>query len=258
MKSIHHILTATLVFPCALLAQEMQPVQPPSPSALVSGGHGSGQGFRPKSSPILLQHLAPREFGASGTFSAWMALDDPSSASGAVFSAGTPAEGWILMQIDEGKLNLLIQKGEKPFQKAGECYVNLSIPISDWSSDSWHHVAVVWDAQGPNESRVATFIDGKLMENRSTLTLAPSWGPAKITIGANGARANNPKLEGVFDDVAVYGYPLDEKGVAELFKGNPTGAALYLDFEQGYQAIDRRGGADDAAARAASRAKWAQ
>ena len=258
MKTIHTTLVATLSVTCALLAQEVPPVQSSSPNALVSNGRGGGQGFQPKASNNMLQHLAPQEFGASGTFAAWIQLDDPSMTSGAVFSAGIPAEGWILLQIDAGKLNFLIQKGEKPFQNAGECYVNLSVPISDWSPGSWHHVVAVWDAQGPNESLAGLFIDGESVEERTTTSLTPAWGPEKITIGANGAQAKSPKLEGVFDEIAVFGYPLDADSVAELVKGEATGATLYLDFEQGFQAVDRRSGADDVAARAAARAKRAQ
>jgi hypothetical protein len=258
MKSIHTTLTAILVVPCALLAQDIPPAQAPAANALVAGGRSGSPAFQPDAVSAMLQHSAPPEFGASGTFSAWVRLDNPATVSGAVFSAGSPATGWILLQADAGKLTFLIQKGEKPFQAAGECYVNLSVPISDWKPESWHHIVAVWDAQGPSESLVGLFIDGKSVEDRATTTLAPAWGPEKITIGANGAQANTPRLAGLLDDVNVFAYPLDAEAIALLAKGETKGAALHLDFDKGFEAEDCRGGVDDGAARAAARAKRAK
>jgi hypothetical protein len=256
-----NLLNSMIILPLALfggslLASTLVPAEIPAPSAGDAAGYEASSGFRPADGRPALQYPAPPQFGAHGTFSAWVNLDDPMSASGPLFSAGTPDDGWLLLQVDEGKLTLLIQRGVKPFGGDGECYINMSAPIDSWTPGSWHHVAAVWDYRGPGQSLVALFIDGEIVEERETATLAAEWGPDMLHIGSSSASAATPRVPGTLDAVAVFPFAVTPEQVTGLLSSEADGAALYLDFESGTDARDLRGSVDDAAARAESRAKW--
>jgi len=164
-------LSAILLTPIGLQAASV-PAEAPAPEIGNVVGHNDGLGFRPGESKLSLRFPAPEQFGAHGTFSTWINLDDPSSAAGAILSAGTPDSGWILLQVADGQLTFVLQRGVKPFAGADECYVNVSVPIDTWDPGSWHHVAVAWDARGPGQSLVALSINGEVVEERHTANLA--------------------------------------------------------------------------------------
>lgn len=241
-----------------LHASSIIPAESPTPVTGAGGGHDGSSGFRPADSPQTLRYPAPELFGAHGTFSAWVNLDDPASASGTIFSAGTPDTGWLFLQIADGKLSFLLQRGVKPYSGEGECYLNASTPIDGWAPDSWHHITVVWDARGPGQSLAALFIDGQIVEERNTVSLAEGWGPEVLFIGSSSANAASPRIAGSLDKVAIFPFALPPDQVTQMFAGEPAGASLFIDFESGFDAVDLRSSPDDAAARAASRAQWAQ
>jgi hypothetical protein len=256
-----NLLTSIIAVPLAfcgssLVASTIVPAEIPAPPAGDVTGHDGSIGFRPMDGKPALQYPAPLQFGAHGTFSAWVNLDDPMTAAGPLFSAGTPEGGWLLLQVNEGKLTLLIQRGVKPFGGDGECYINMSAPIDTWTPDSWHHVAAVWDYRGPGQSLVALFVDGEIVEERETATLVADWGPEMLQIGSSSASAAAPRVPGVLDGVAVFPFAVTPEQVKGLLSSAAEGAAIFLDFESGMDARDLRGGVDDAAARAESRAKW--
>jgi hypothetical protein len=256
-----NLLTSIIAVPLAfcggsLLASMIVPAEIPAPPAGDVAGHDGSIGFRPMDGKPALQYPAPPQFGAHGTFSVWVNLDDPMSASGPLFSAGTPEDGWLLLQVSEGKLTLLIQRGVKPFGGDGECYINMSAPIDAWTPDSWHHVAAVWDYRGPAQSLVALFVDGEIVEERETATMAPDWGPEMLQIGSSSASVATPRVAGVLDGAAVFPFAVTPEQVKGLLSSEAPGAAIFVDFESGMDARDLRGGVEDAAARAESRAKW--
>lgn len=259
---MNKVIATTIFVPFVLLFGSIADAQPvtsahaPAPRPEAGIGLKGSSGFRPSDSPTTLRLPAPDQFGAHGTFSTWISLDDPASASSTVFSGGTPGEGWILLQIDNQALTLLIQRGERPFSGDGECYINVSVPIDSWAASEWHHLAVSWDYQGPDQSLVVLFVDGEIVEERMTATLAADWGPETIHIGSNSANAAAPGLEGVLDNVAVFPYAVTPGQVEKLLSSDVEGAALFLDFEAGTDASDLRNTVDDAAARATARAQW--
>lgn len=240
----------------SLSAQSIVSPEKPIPTGFASTGHSDERGFSPRLSKYPLRYPAPENYGSSGAFAAWIQVDDSSAADGTIFSAGNPKDGWILLQVSEGKLIFLIQKGEKPFQADGECYVSVSTPISSWDAGSWHHVAVAWDAKGPNQSLVALWIDGESVEERQNATLSASWGPSTLFIGANSASAAAPKMAGTIDEVSVFAYAPTNEDILGLAKGDARGASLFVDFQNDADAMDLRAGKDDSAARAEARAKW--
>lgn len=258
MKNLlNSLIAGSLAFGGGLLvAAPVVPAEIPAPPAGDVVGHEASAGFRPVDGKPALQYPAPSQFGAHGTFSAWVNLDDPMSAAGPLFSAGTPEDGWLLLQVEQGQLTLLIKRGVKPYGGDGECYINMSAPIDSWMPDSWHHVTAVWDYRGPGQSLVALFVDGEIVEERETATLAAEWGPDMLQIGANSANAVTPRVAGVLDGVAVFPFAATPGQVTGLMSSDAAGAALFVDFESGADARDLRGGVDDAAARAESRAKW--
>jgi hypothetical protein len=257
MKNLLPYLVVPLVFSCgSVTASPVVPAEIPAPPVEDAAGHEGSAGFRPAEGQPALQYPAPAQFGAHGTFSAWVNLEDPVSASGPLFSAGSPEDGWLLLQVDQGKLTLLIQRGVKPFGGEGECYVNVSAPVDAWTPGSWHHVVAVWDYRGPAQSLVALFVDGDIVEENETATLAAEWGPDMLHLGSNSASAAGSRINGMLDGVAVFPFAVTPAQVTGLLSSEAEGAALYLDFESGTDARDLRGSADDAAARAESRANW--
>lgn len=250
--------SAVMLTILGLNAASVVPAESPVPSVETSEGHTNSAGFRPLGNMPPLRYPAPENFGSYGTFSAWVRLDEPVTANGALFSAGSPDAGWILFQASGAKLSFLIQRGTKPFAGEGECYLNLSAPIDGWTPGSWHHVTVAWDARGQGQSLAALFIDGQMVEERNTASLAENWGPSTLFIGANSANASAPRIAGSLDQVAVFPYAVPPGQIAALLDGNATGASLFVDFEYGPDAKDLRPSSDDAAARAESRAQWAR
>jgi len=259
MKLIHSIASSAMILTIInLAAASSVPAEVPVPQTGTGTGHGDGSGFRPAESKPSLRYRAPSQFGSHGTFAAWINLDDPSTASGAIVSAGTPDTGWMLLQIAEGKLTFLLQRGVKPFVGEDECYLNISTPIDTWAPGSWHHVAVAWDARGPGQSLAALFIDGQMAEERNTASLAQGWGPEMLFIGSSSASAAGPRIAGTLDNVAVFPFAVPPDQMNAVLDGDLTGAALFADFETDSDAKDLRLSPDDAAARAESRAKWSR
>lgn len=258
MKLFPIIASTFVVVTASLHAGQVVPAEAPVPKVGSGAGQGNGSGYRPGDSAPSLCYPAPDQFGAHGTFSAWVNLDDPASAAGSLFSAGTPGTGWLLLQIAGGKLSFLLQRGTKPFVGEGECYLNLSTPTDTWAPNSWHHIAVVWDARGPSQSLAALFIDGQMVEERNTVSLAEGWGPEVLFVGSSSANASAPRIAGSIDQIAIFPFAVPPGQVASVMSGDAAGAALFMDFESGSDAEDLRLSSDDAAARAESRAKWAR
>ncbi|CAN5655283.1 hypothetical protein BH09VER1_BH09VER1_55700 [soil metagenome] len=259
MKVIHSIaLLAIILTSLDLLAASPIPAEKPAPQTGNGDGHGNGSSFRPADSNLSLRYPAPAQFGSYGTISAWINLDDPASASGAILSAGSPDAGWVLLQVAGKKLSFLLQRGVKPYVGDGECYLNLSTPIDSWAPGSWHHIAAAWDARGPSQSLAAIFIDGQLVEERNTVSLAEGWGPEILFVGSSSANASAPRIAGTIDDVAIFPFAVPPDQMPAVMGGNAAGAALYSNFESGSDAEDLRPTSDDAAARAESRAKWSK
>ncbi len=248
--------TAIIVTINSLHAAPGVPAEVPTPENGIVDGYENSSGFRPDAGQHALRYPAPPELGSYGTVSAWVNLDDPLTASGSVLSGGNPGEGWVLLQISEGKLSFLLQKGVKPFAGDGECYLNLSIPLDDWEPGTWHHVAAAWDARGPGQSLAALYVDGELVEERNTVSLAEGWGPEVLFVGSSSASAAASRIAGTIDGVAVFPFAVPPNQITALMEGDYSGAALATDFESGFDAQDFRQNQDDAAARAESRAQW--
>jgi|GEM_PF-1192382 len=259
MKIIHTIASLAIILTTVgLYAASPIFAEDPVPPIGNNPGHEDSSGFRPNENKLPLRYPAPSLFGSHGTFAAWINLDDASTASGAILSAGTPDTGWILFQIDGGKLTFVLQRGVKPFVGEDECYLNVSTPIDTWVPGSWHHIAAAWDARGPSQSLAVLFIDGQMVEERNTVSLAEGWGPETLFIGSSSASAPAPRIEGTLDNVAVFPFAVPPDQLDAVMGGNPSGAALSLSFEADAEAEDLRPSPDDAAARAESRAKWAE
>jgi len=258
MKKIYWLILAITTLPIrGLWAESIVSAEHPAPEVR-GDGYQATPGFRIDASQPALIYKAPPAFGAHGTFSAWINLDDPASASGPVFSAGSPESGWMLLQVGEGRLTFLLARGVKPYSGEGECYLNLSAPIDAIAAGRWHHIAVVWDANGPAQSLAALFIDGEVVEERPTTTLASGWGPETLFIGASSANAKAPRLSATLDSVGVFAFAAPPDQIRELAAGKVEGASLFIDFGNGCEAQDLRASDDDAAARAEARARWSR
>jgi len=259
MKTLHSLASSAVIFTIASLdAAPTIPADSPVPQTASGEGHHGGSGFRPGDSKPPLRYAAPAQFGSHGTFAVWVNLDDPSAATGALLSGGSPDTGWILLQIAGGKLSFVLQRGVKPFVGENECYLNISAPIDTWVPNSWHHIAAVWDARGPGQSLAALFIDGQMVDERNTISLAEGWGPEAIFVGSSSASAGAPRITGTLDDAAIFSFAVPPDQMAAVLGGETAGAALYVNFESGFDAEDLRSSSDDAAARAESRAKWSK
>lgn len=259
MKLIHSIATSAMMISIVNLhAAPSIPAESPVPETVSGEGHNNGSGFRPGQSKPSLRYPAPAQFGSHGTFAVWINLDDPSAATGALLSGGSPDTGWILLQIAGGKLSFVLQRGVKPFVGENECYLNISAPIDTWTPNSWHHIAAVWDARGPGESLAALFIDGQMVEERNNVSLAEGWGPDALFVGSSSASAGAPRITGTLDDAAIFSFAVPPDQMAAVLGGDMAGAALYVNFESSFDAEDLRSSSDDAAARAESRAKWSK
>lgn len=212
---------------------------PPNPE--IVDGHDGGGAYSPAPGIPLAYPLPLMDAGA-GTLAMWVKPDtDAAGLQDAVLlSTGAPPGTWLLLRLHEGTLNLVFQRGERPFAGPGEFYYNTSVDVSDWTESTWRHVLIRWAALGDSESAILIHVDGEEREARYDVRLASGMPVETLFIGANSARVAAPPGDFRIDGVRVWNLPLRDEDLPAVMNGDdvePSALVLAVDFEAGLDAV---------------------
>lgn len=235
-------IVSALIYSLAGSAVVAQPVLPDSaPPAFEPVEGKTGNAYRPRSGTPLVYPLALMDAGAGAVaFAVLVEEETTGMANVPLLSSGAPPSTWFFLQIHEGKLVFVFQRGEKPFTGIGEFYFHTSIDVADWTPGVWHHVAVSWAAAGPGESAAVLFVDGAERESRFNLTLASGSPMESLTVGANSARLAPVETSVAIDDLNVWNIPLSESEIRQAMEGGvpqPGALVLHATFDEGFEAV---------------------
>jgi hypothetical protein len=101
--------------------------------------------------------------------------------------------------LNNGELSFMFtRKGEGGF------YANLINKTSAIKAE-WQQLAFVWKNNGPKKSIMQIYLNGKLLESRSNLTIGKNWSPPgqNLCIGFNSAAFKAEGFAGVFDEFRI-------------------------------------------------------
>ncbi len=177
--------------------EESHPVESPLNIPVYSSGD----------TPLILKRI-PERIGELATLTCLFRLDqEPEEIPDAVFfSFGTKTTDWMIVRISKGYLYVYRTHGEAPFTSPSDAWAKLQVPVEkSIKPNRWYNLAVSWDGRdGPDYSTMSVMLDGKVLDERSNLTIYPATSAEALVIGGNSQAISRRNFPGDIDNVRIY------------------------------------------------------
>lgn len=149
-----------------------------------------------------------------GTIELWVKTKSPEKTYVPLISVGKNVPMWFLSGFDSKGINFLYKRKEGAKYKY---YASLKQAYK--FEDKWTQFALVWAYNGPGQSLVQIYINGKSIMGKFNMTSGQEWFKCQqLGIACNTASANSPSLVGAIDELRISNYPKTPSEILKAYK----------------------------------------